>query len=382
MFLRAATYLPVFLVAILAACGGGGSGGGNSSANVVSITGSDTPLLAMQTVIGGSPLSDSKEVKFNLDGDLDLLAGKTIYVSVTIPIPGVTGAVTYGYLDTAKKIASFSFNSFQAPTLPVGVYQDTISIKACLDIACNSQLGGSPYKLPFKYTVAEGITVSQDVVNLTSAFGTKSAPVSLGFTLPPGGRNWSIGCDIASPPNGVQPVQASYALNDSTVRTFNVEGQVVPPGSYSALCNIFAYAPSAVTGLSKKFTVNYTVTDNGQAAAFSPSEISYNVLYCFNNFTFTAKPVQVVGTGPIKLVGIEYLSEPAAHTPSSDYYRSWISNTLGTEYAVGETITVITQLKMASSFCLPTGVYKARLKFQSGSGASLRESYLPVTLTF
>lgn len=365
----------------LAACGGGGGGSSTTNTTSVTVTGSDTPLLEMSTIIGSdAKTAESKNVKFYLGGDLNTLAGKTIYLYVVIPIKGIYGSATLGYIDTVNKEVSVSFNSFQAPTLPVGVYEDKLDIKACLDSECTSQLAGSPYKLPFKFSVAEGITVSQSVVNMASAFGTLPQAVPMTFTLPAGSMNWGAGCGSNSQ-IGMEPVITKYSLSDQTKLSFTLEGSAVPTGSYTSTCAVSAYVPRIGSRVSKQFTVNYTVNESAVAAIFSPAEIVYSEPYAFSNFNLYATLTQTQDSGPLTLTAVEYLSEPAAHTDTSPLYRSWISNTVGTSYYAGNTVTVVTQLGTAGqAYGLPTGTYKARLKFQSGSGVSLKEVYLPVTI--
>lgn len=384
MFQGTIKYFYIIFFILLTACGGGGG-----SSNSVSVAGSNTPTLEMQTTIGGSQVSNSKDVVFSFAGDVGSLAGKTIYIALDIPTNDIYGNI-YGYtIDTVNKKSTISFDNFQAPKLPAGVYQYNLGVKFCYDSACNSQIAGSPYKLPLKFTILPGITVSQETLNLTSTFGSKPSPVSIDFTLPEGSGIWGVDCTSSDIPlNSTQPVTAKYSISDYSLRSFTIEGQQVSPGNYTSTCTISTYAPSASTGYSnsmrveKKITVNYAIADSNIAAVFSKSEIVENVLYCVNNFTYHANVLKIQGANSLKLVGIEYLSEPAEHTPSSEYYRSWISNTLGTEYMEGYDIGIITQQSRSGAWCLPNGEYKARLKYQSGSGDSLREVYFPVTLIF
>lgn len=367
---------------MLHGCGGGGGSSNENNTSAVSITGTNTEILKMQAFPEGTPTGESAEVNFKLAGNLNALAGKTIYFSLEVPTKGITGEITFYGIDDYEKTARIGFIGFKTSGLPVGVYKDNLTIKACLDQACTKQLGGSPYKLPFQFTVMEGITVSQEVVNISSTYGVKSQPVTMTFTLPPGGMNWSAGGCAATPSTGGDVIVAKYPLSSDALRTFEIEGQIVPPGSYTAKCRITAWIHNAAQYLTKEFTVNYTVLDTGIGAAFSPTEINETILYCFNNITYTAKVESIVGDGPIRLAGIEYLSEPETQATSTTYYRNWISNKIGEEYSAGQSISIITQQREKNGFCFPKGAYKARLKFQSGNGDSLRESFLPVTLDF
>lgn len=139
-----ATLAWALIVAPLSGCGGGGgsSGGGGGEASY-RLTLSPTTLTA-NYVQGNSP-------QLSVTASLDRQPSQNVSVAI------VDAA---GVLDPFVQITAGTNNSYVAmltpkPTLAAGEYTGTLQIRLCLDspTICASQLPGSPFALPYQFTV-------------------------------------------------------------------------------------------------------------------------------------------------------------------------------------------------------------------------------------
>jgi outer membrane protein assembly factor BamB len=134
------------LAATLSGCGGGGAGGtGDSGGTETSYRlGLSPATLAATYVQGNSP-------QLSVTASLDRQPSQNVSVAIVD---------TAGVLDPFVQITPGSTNTYLAvlspkPTLAAGEHSGTLQIRLCLDslTTCNSQLPGSPFTLPYKFTV-------------------------------------------------------------------------------------------------------------------------------------------------------------------------------------------------------------------------------------
>lgn len=135
------------LAAALSGCGGGGGGstggGGGTTESNYRLGLSPTTLTA--TYVQGNSL------QLSVTASLDRQPGQAVGVAI------VDAA---GVLDPFVQITPGTNNSYLAvltpkPSLAAGEHTGTLQIRLCLDspAVCASQLPGSPYQLPYKFTV-------------------------------------------------------------------------------------------------------------------------------------------------------------------------------------------------------------------------------------
>ena len=159
---------------VLAACGGDGGGSDNSSPQMsVSISPTSATLSAMTT---------------------DKAPTTTLALST---VEGPSGRLTVVPANGSKGYVNASFDGTnvvltgEAPSaLAAGTYQDTVSVKVCLDAQCASQVTNSPFSVPVTYTVTQGNPAS--ATPTITALSPTSVPVgSADFTLTVSGNNFT-----------------------------------------------------------------------------------------------------------------------------------------------------------------------------------------------
>src|ERR1700692_1745950 len=142
---RCRSFLLIFSCGWLGACGGGGgnSGGATTPPTPVSLTVPSSVSVSASTADSAAPTAQVKATVAN--------AGATSYyfaqtftgnglASIDSPPAGSTG--------------TFALN-FKAPSsLAPGTYNDTLTIEACGDSACQQQIQGSPTTVTVQYVVS------------------------------------------------------------------------------------------------------------------------------------------------------------------------------------------------------------------------------------
>lgn len=128
------------LAATLTACGGGGGGGQDNSYR---LSFSPATLTASYAQGTSAPVS--------VTATLDRAVTQTINVAIVDSV---------GVIDPTVQLTPAAGNSYQASltpkaTLAVGEYTGALQVKICFDnpTTCASPLPGSPFSLPYKFTV-------------------------------------------------------------------------------------------------------------------------------------------------------------------------------------------------------------------------------------
>lgn len=319
------------LAATLTACGGGGGGDQQDPAYRLSFTpGTLTASYAQGT---STPLS--------VTATLDRSVSQTVNVAIVDSV---------GVIEPNVQLSPGSGNSYQAvlmtkASLAMGEHSGNLQIKICFDspIACASPLPGSPFSLPYKFTVTApsaasvnpahvSVDASQDevptlqlAVNLPSSTGTafaefidragvfqfSSGPVTisgqglnrvlmLNPTLAPGSYSGQIELHICKLQPCTQelpgsPVIVPYSITLKPSVNLSALGRSPGVGEwaqYQANAAHTGYVPMTLDA--SKFNrrwrwsvpVSETTGQSGVATAFQPVVTSNNLVYVLTSGYF------------------------------------------------------------------------------------------------
>jgi hypothetical protein len=227
----------------MAACGGGGGGGsgnrpqGNFSIATSTVTfaaAANGPAPAAQSVSGSITGVDTTVFLFVLH-TANAIAGATVQV---------TGATT-GELTIFPKLPS---------QLGAGTFTDTVTVRACLDGNCSTEISGSPRTINVTYNVA-GINVSSTSVTLTGVEGSSSQAVAVSVQNLSGASGWTTSVTYGA--GGNNWLTVTPASGTSTAPSLSMTGDAtLAPGTYGATVTFSA------NGFTVPITVIYNVTKN------------------------------------------------------------------------------------------------------------------------
>lgn len=161
----------VLVVLMLSGCGGGGgdsgstggSGGGGGAGQSMSL--STTSLTVSASTVDAPP---SSQVRVTISGGL---IGATYYVQAAATSHTGVDTVTVGSESSSFDPTADVGIALKPPgALGVGVYNDSITIKACYDQGCSRMTNNSPQTVTVKYTVINPVpTVGSLQPNTASA---------------------------------------------------------------------------------------------------------------------------------------------------------------------------------------------------------------------
>lgn len=224
----------VFLAALVSSCGGGG-GGGSSPAAAVHIEWSGSPPVAqVQTYEAAWPEWQDMEVHYS--GDLDRLAGRTLYVVVEQPNEPIFAESSLDLTPTLEP--QVVHLRMQMLALSYGRHAGHVLLRACLDPACSEQLSGSPLLLPYDVDVGHGIQLSTTAVSVQGQVRNPPPPVEVTVEVPP----------------ELSAHEAEWLVFGSSTNHISAQRQ----GNKVLLTFMEAYAPYEHTGL---FTIRMVFTD-------------------------------------------------------------------------------------------------------------------------
>lgn len=132
-----------FLTLLLSGCGGGsGSSGSDNSSNSVFTISENS--VEFSHVIGVEELPDPVDVF----GDISNASGD-IFVEIQLTDSGVVDAERTRVFGNQLSIVPGD-----SASLGPGIHNDTITVRACRDSACNNQISGSPKTINVEYSVS------------------------------------------------------------------------------------------------------------------------------------------------------------------------------------------------------------------------------------
>ncbi len=154
------------LVAGVAGCGGGGGGGGG---------GTPEPTLSVaRTSLSFDAEQGETAAAQVIAGSL---ANANVPVSVVIGNTNV-GIANVSFVSTGTTTGELTVTPRDPADMAPGVYDDTITVQACLDAACTRQAAGSPQRVAMRYTVRRAAPPP----------ALQASQRGIGFAVVPGGQ--------------------------------------------------------------------------------------------------------------------------------------------------------------------------------------------------
>ncbi len=365
---------PVALACLVAACGGGGDDGNSTASNSavpgVSVRSLTPPIVASAPV--GMPY-----IPFNVSataqGDLSKLVNSTIYIVMSgggsaIPNPPQIQSITSDGL---------SMMTLQAATpTTVGITRGTLSFKVCLDAACQSQLEGSPFVVPYTLEAMRSLSAPSSALPVQTAFGV-DVTADLPVTLPGYVSTWSVR-DLSTNPSASPVVATAASGSDSSTGIVHLRYLPRTPGTYTSTfeldTQVLTDSPFGPAEYSpyQQIAVTYTVLPApGQDLWLSPAA----PIFVRTQGDASGGPllpyVLIAQDGTaVNWYGTDYLSAPGDAQGHLMAGRWW-------NLADGRAV----MCDGTGQDCLPSGAYTARDHYQYTKNSSLVDYWVPITLT-
>ena len=243
---------------LLAGCGGGGGGAPNVSLNVTGPASVDVEIYEGQTV-------PSVVISGRIAGDVAALNGKTLYLIVEIADAFLYAGTPVISLHSDGLGGNVQLTG-SVPPNGAKTYTGSMRLRACLDLACASQLNVTNGSVPYSVRVNAGLTAPVDTVALQTSFGSLSTPVVVPVTLPDGVVSWSV---RPWPDVSFGSVRAAKADDGSNNVVFSVREMYLPNSSYEQVAIFEAIAPDG-QALSKSITAHLTTAHRACATRSRP----------------------------------------------------------------------------------------------------------------
>lgn len=267
----------VAAVLALAGCGGGGGSGSGPAAPGGSIT-LDTTSVSVSASTADPAPSGTVTVSISLTG---------------ASAPGVTATSTSNGIDSVSAVVNSASKAtvtitFKTPsTLAAAKYDDTVTIKACTDSGCSTELRGSPATVTTHYTVTQATVpagsffLDGSSVTVSAAADAPAPAVNVGVTasiavsgslnLVPTSTN--IGISAVSAAVG-SPRHGSLIIEFKSPASLGV-------GAYDDTVTLKVCADAAcalpLTGSPASIPVHYTVT--AASAGTAPVKVTGTVTF-------------------------------------------------------------------------------------------------------
>jgi len=176
-------FFVVSAILLLAACGGGGGGGGGVSSPAFSISpGSLTFSAASVSSATPSPQTIT----------ITVTAG-TVYLGAAYGGAAIANA-TFGV--TGPTTAEVTVYPAAPSTLGPGQHSGSVAIVGCNDVACNSQVAGSPKTVTVTYNI-QGVVASPSTLSYTIGNSPVAGDLNRLFTITGYPiQNWNIGTNV------------------------------------------------------------------------------------------------------------------------------------------------------------------------------------------
>jgi hypothetical protein len=368
------------LVSGLAACGGGGGGGGGASSAklaVTEVTGADSSAYEGEMV-------PSLIVQMRVTEGADSLSGKTLYISAELPDGQLFQPVPSVSLHSDGLGGTLQLIGENAP-VGAKTYSGTLTVRVCLDSACNTPLSVSGGQISYRIEVKPGLVLSTDEAELSAGFGVMPASTNIDVALPDDVISWKI-----EPTHGayfssfkVEPVEDERGAH---VRVTPLSLWLPDQGAYehATITAVTASGATLVRGLELRqttgpvserywafqqptvaFTVSETTGGDGvynsqQSNALLPRRDSDRFHHLSTSYEW---PAQANGNPMRNMWLSANLFDEGTTDPTDSYYIN------------------LTASRCYSSDCLPQGSYKAVMHFRySPEGAAEELVDLEVTL--
>jgi hypothetical protein len=287
-----------------------------------------------------------------------LSAAPTETVQLTLDNPP-SANLTISVSSTNKGISdvNFSPNSNTNGTLTVdyktpaavgtGTYNDTITLKACLDSACTQQIAGSPLTIASTYTVSltggsSSSSGGSSGSSSSSSSGSSSSSSSSSSSGSSGGSGSSSGGSTAGIYSGTLKIGSAshsfYGLIDSNGKGWFIQKDIN---------NYVVFAPDSIPATASSFSVPYIAYAAGENTPTGSST------------TESGTMTGTVGSSGISGGSLASGNTTATYTVTSD----------PTDYKRGADLTAIAG-SYTGSFTVGGTTYKPSLKFDSSGNIS------------
>lgn len=230
----------------LTACGGGGGGEGGGGGS------SPQPLFTIEATSASfnaafdGPTPSAQRISGSI-----VNATSTVFLFVTHTNNGLANATVQLTGATTGELMLFA----RPPSaVGPGTHADTVTVRACLDSACNTQISGSPKTISVTYNVV-GLTASAEAVALVGVEGNPSAAAVLELQTFAESTQWSTQVDYFGGALSWLDVTPSSGASRTASLSLQGKGHLAP-GTYTARLNITADA------LTLSLPVSYSVSQN------------------------------------------------------------------------------------------------------------------------
>lgn len=318
-------------------------------------------------------------VSGTLSGDVNLLSGKVLVLLVVMPDPLFEEKPAIA-LNATGQSATLVMTGKVAPDGPK-VYKGDITVKACLDVACQSEIRVDNPQIPYSITVKAGVTLAQKSVDFVAPFGTFPAPVTVAVGLPSEQVSWSV-APVIGDTDGFKVEKATDGSPNIVVSL----DSLAPSGtSYKG-----SFAAKATTQdgqqLSRVFDVTLQTTPSNAPYVFSRPEARFVVKQGEPNLARVDTGVFFPGNTSDKMsyVGIT-LSAPAG-ADTSMFPSGWLyfysANEAGTPKRPTKSDSWSLQVQGCyGGQCLVPGRYTATVRFRyAPDGGAVYDINYPVVM--
>lgn len=170
------------VILLLAACGGGGGGGASAPGFSVA-----PQSLTFSAASAASATPSAQTITVTVTSG-------TVYLAAAYGGTAIANATFYITGPTTAEVTVFP----AAPSsLGPGQHSGTVAIIGCNDVACNSQVAGSPYYVTVTYNI-QGVVASPSALTYTLGNSPVAGDLSRQFTITGyPNQNWSIGTNVS-----------------------------------------------------------------------------------------------------------------------------------------------------------------------------------------
>lgn len=360
----------------VAGCGGGGGDSGSSQ---------PPPKAPTDVTIA---LDAGQSVAFNVEHGIQrwgqLLTGSFTgnrasldgeFFHAKLDNPGPFESLSVAYLDDLS--GQFHVWVDLKNGLPEGRYTGTLKLRICVDEACQAELKGSPYDVPYDVRVMPEVKVSATTIHVDAVFGSVPARRAITFEGP---SRFTNGFGYGRAGSSGDPV--AFDLNwDSQgpvagiVETVYLDFYPTAPGTHTETVGIDIEFESGGARylVHRELEVIYVTADNPAVdyVITPPGGIDHearNGAAPVANFWAVSRPGVTMTWR-----GVEYLSAPPAASGNPLATSWWFESSGGVMHSCPH-------WGPYGPGCLPAGTYTARGHWTMTKGGVVSEVYYPLTM--
>ncbi len=370
-------FVGILLVAILAGCGGGS---GSSPANVSNSFSIGTLSPQFINMVLPKLTSTSGNSVVSLTASYTGNTTDNVYVLIEDPDNIViAGTVIVNNNSTATLTLYLDQN------VALGTYTQPIRVRACKDIACATEIAGSPQTIQ-KNIVVSNITVSPSTLSFTSSAGMAPSAQSVTVTVP-SGLSFSytnfVYVEYTSPTGSTGLIDAQDIF---TITTTASSIQLQPKAYYEGHYVLRLYVSSVGfedASLVITYEVGAATTQNLTVLTTSATQSG-----TVNSSADIPIYIQVIENTTLSALNIVIVYDPSIPLPSAyPYWLRYYDSTSFTDGSGpannGRNMRFFANACFSASLssCLAAGTYKASILLTSTSFGFSNTYTIPVTFT-